>query len=97
MTVYIVQKLHWEYNDTFYIHIDDEPLKAFVSRQDAEEYRRTLERKHVVSPLRKLFSGRFIADRFGEDEYGGTKFIGVQGQMEKPEALYEVIEAEIET
>jgi hypothetical protein len=39
MIVYIVQKLHWEYNDQFYCLADDTPVKAFARKQDAEDSR----------------------------------------------------------
>lgn len=38
MTVYIVQELHWEYNDEGFDMTCDTPLKAFVSRADAEAF-----------------------------------------------------------
>lgn len=52
MTVYIVQKLHWEYNDNWFEREGDEPVTAFQSRDDAltslnlleDEARREFER-----------------------------------------------------
>ena len=91
MTVYLVQKLHWEWvRHLVYVHLDDEPLKAFVSREDAEEYRRVLERKHVVTPSMASYSFVSEDDEYGG--YGGATYIGVPGQSARPNALYEVIE-----
>lgn len=42
-TVYIVQQIQWEYTDEWFIHGYDEPLKAFLHRDNAEEHRRALE------------------------------------------------------
>jgi hypothetical protein len=36
MTVYIVQKLNWEWNDEAFVLSNDTPIKAFESRADAE-------------------------------------------------------------
>jgi hypothetical protein len=38
MTVYIVQELHWEYNDEGFDMTCDIPLKAFLERSDAEAF-----------------------------------------------------------
>lgn len=35
MTVFLVQKLNWEYNDNWFEREGDEPVKAFESRDDA--------------------------------------------------------------
>ena len=45
MTVYIVQKLDWKYDDAFYCLSDDEPVKAFVKKRDAEAYHLMLEKE----------------------------------------------------
>jgi hypothetical protein len=45
MTVYIVQRLHWEYDDVFFILESEQPVKAFVKRESAEAYRKALEDK----------------------------------------------------
>ena len=64
MTVYLVQKLHWEYNDNWFEREGDEPVKAFESHEDAQlwaelledEARRELEKGEgvgfSVNPLR---------------------------------------------
>jgi hypothetical protein len=68
VTVYLVQKLHWEYNDNWFEREGDEPVKAFESRDDAllwaelleDEARRELEKGEGVgfsaNPLR-VFGG----------------------------------------
>ena len=38
MTVYIVQKRYWHFNDDIYRLDDCYPVKAFESREDAEIY-----------------------------------------------------------
>jgi hypothetical protein len=43
MTVYLVQKLNWEYNDVFYEIFDHFPMRAFADQRDAEVYRQKLE------------------------------------------------------
>lgn len=43
MIVYLVQKLHWQYNDVFYEIFDHLPMQAFVDQRDAEVYRQKLE------------------------------------------------------
>ncbi|MBB6048913.1 hypothetical protein [Armatimonas rosea] len=45
MTVYIVQKLDWKYDDAFYCLYDDEPVKAFAKKHDAEVYQPLLEKE----------------------------------------------------
>ena len=42
MTVYIVQKRHWYYND-YYVLEDSSPVQAFESREDAEAFRQQCE------------------------------------------------------
>jgi hypothetical protein len=52
MTVYIVQQLDWEYNDTWWDMTDDTPVKAFASHSDAEAYcqqREAEQRNHWSS------------------------------------------------
>lgn len=51
MILYIVQKLHWEYNDQFYCLADDTPVKAFARKQDAEDFRLQQEREARVGWL----------------------------------------------
>jgi hypothetical protein len=45
MIVYIVQKLDWKYDDAFYCLFNDEPVKAFAKKHDAEAYQLTLEKE----------------------------------------------------
>lgn len=45
MTVYIVQKLDWKYDDAFHCLSDDEPVKAFAKKHDAEVYCHRLEKE----------------------------------------------------
>jgi hypothetical protein len=42
-TVYVVQQVHWEYNDGYYDPSHDEVVRAFVSRERAELLRAELE------------------------------------------------------
>jgi len=42
-TVYLVQQVHWEYNDTWYDPIDVVPQKVFVSEEAALQSQRILE------------------------------------------------------
>jgi hypothetical protein len=41
--VYIVNRLHWEYNDAWYDVQGDSPVRAFRSRRDAEAECKRLE------------------------------------------------------
>ena len=63
MTVYIVQKLDWKYDDAFYCLSDDGPVKAFAKKRDAEVYRQTLEQK-----ARREWQNRG-RPHYGEDGY----------------------------
>jgi hypothetical protein len=49
ITVYVVQRLSWEYGDDFYYRRpeEDAPMKSFLSREKAERHRRELEWEHV--------------------------------------------------
>ncbi len=49
LTVYVVQKLSWEYGDDFYYRRPDEdaPIRSFLNRDKAEVYRRQLEWQHI--------------------------------------------------
>lgn len=38
MKVYIVQERHWQFNDDYYLLDDCYPIKAFESREDAEQF-----------------------------------------------------------
>jgi hypothetical protein len=54
-TVYVVQRLTWQYNDNWYDLGNDEPLRAFRDRGRAEAYRWELEqaaRNEAHSPCR---------------------------------------------
>ena len=42
-TLYLVQRLHWRFNDEYYEPQNDEPVRAFANRAAAEVYRRALE------------------------------------------------------
>jgi hypothetical protein len=48
--VFIVQELHWRYNDTYYQPAPayDAPVKAFANRAKAEALRRDLEQKREI-------------------------------------------------
>lgn len=81
MTVYIVQKLDWKWNDEAFLLRDDTPVKAFTSRQDAEALCIKLE-----SQARAEWSGR------REDD----DYIGEQGRGDKVEKFFEVIAMELE-
>lgn len=41
--VYIVNKLHWQWTNEWYTIQDDTPVRAFLSRRDAERERDSLE------------------------------------------------------
>lgn len=41
--VYIVQRLHWVYQDDFFNIEDESPVKAFMRLSQAEGYRQKLE------------------------------------------------------
>jgi hypothetical protein len=49
MTVYLVQRLSWEYGDDFYYRAEsnDAPMRTFRDRTRAETLRRDLEWEHV--------------------------------------------------
>ena len=81
MTVYIVQTLHWEYNDEVFVLTDDAPVKAFESRLDAETF---CQEQEVVA--RQQWQGWL-----GQDNY-----IGEQGRGAQVEAFFEVIAMELE-
>src|SRR5262249_12820595 len=57
-TVYVVQEVHWEYNDEYHYPAGEgQPVKAFRDRQRAEAYRRELEQApHVQQCLACLFN-----------------------------------------
>jgi hypothetical protein len=42
---YVVHRREWEYNDEFMENVGSEPVKAFPTQEDAEAYRKTLERE----------------------------------------------------
>jgi hypothetical protein len=83
MTVYIVQKLHWEYDDVFYILEGEHPVKAFVKKESAEAYRAKLEAE---------------AKKNWHQTYGPRHraFVTERGLEEIPEVIYEVVPVEIE-
>lgn len=83
MTVYIVQELHWEWNDEAFVLERDTPLKAFESLQDAEAFRDTLEMEARQSW--KIYA-RDSKEYFGEN-----------GHVESVDAFYEVIAMELES
>ena len=83
MTVYIVQKLRWEWNDEAFVLNNDTPIKAFESREDAETYCQRYEAE-AREKWRGYGNGR-------DDTY-----IGDQGVGTCVEAFYEVLEMEIE-
>src|SRR5262245_22013594 len=49
-TVYIVQQRHWQWKREDYVHdiTQDEPVKAFRTRERAEAYRQDMERQHAA-------------------------------------------------
>jgi hypothetical protein len=52
MTVYVVQHVHWEYNDEYYDRCEGAPLRTFLSREKAEAYAREQEQ---AIPARERF------------------------------------------
>ena len=39
MTIYLVQRRHWQFNDHIYVLEDASPVRAFESASDAEIFR----------------------------------------------------------
>ncbi|MBB6048911.1 hypothetical protein [Armatimonas rosea] len=81
MTVYIVQKLDWKWNDEAFVLRDDTPVKAFASRRDAETLCEELES---------------TARREWKTWHETNTYIGEQGRGESVETFYEVIAMELE-
>jgi len=81
MTVYIVQRLDWRWNDEAFVLRYDDPVKAFTSRRDAEALCEKLE-----SQARAEWSGYRKTD----------DYIGEHGRGNKVEKFYEVIAMELE-
>jgi hypothetical protein len=59
--VYVVQEIHWEYNDEYYDPGLPEPVRAFRDRDRAESYRREQEVKarrasHCSNPFHYTWS-----------------------------------------
>jgi hypothetical protein len=80
MTVYIVQRLHWEYDDVFYLLDSEQPVKAFVKKESAEAYRQALE-----AEAKENWSAGYHRE-----------FITERGPEEIPEVIYEVVPIEID-
>jgi hypothetical protein len=86
MTVYIVRRLHWEYQDHFFGLDDESPVKAFVSRRDAERYAEERDRD----------------ERVEWEKYGAViakqSRVGDQVLFERvcDQILFEVVEVELE-
>ena len=55
--VFVVQRLNWRYNDNWHELVDDEPVKAFLSWDDADAYRSLLEQKHRIGRNTCKFAG----------------------------------------
>lgn len=67
--VYVVQRLNWQYNDNWHDLVDDEPVKAFLSRDDADAYRTLLEQQHGLDRNPCDFAGGLRrASDLSEDE-----------------------------
>ncbi len=84
MTVYIVQELHWEWNDEAFVLERDTPIKAFESRRDAEAFRDIRE-----AEARRTW-GIWRGNRRDNDQYFGEK-----GRADRADAFYEVIAMEL--
>lgn len=54
MTVYLVQRRHWQFNDHVYVLEDASPLRAFESPEDAERFRLECESTERVDDDRWL-------------------------------------------
>lgn len=50
-TLYLVQRLHWMYNDETFLPEANDPIRAFANREAAEEYRRALEHQARLHPM----------------------------------------------
>jgi hypothetical protein len=87
MTVYIVQKLHWEYQDCFYGVETDSPVKAFMSAHDAEEYRKRLE--HVAQLHWEKHDAESQGNHWSEARTP-------EGNLVREQPFYQVIEVECE-
>ena len=49
--LYLVQRLHWMYNDVTFLPENEDPIRAFANREAAEEYRRALEHHARLQPM----------------------------------------------
>jgi hypothetical protein len=81
MTIYIVQKLHWKWNDEAFVLRDDMPVKAFASRRDAEKLCKELEA---------------TARQEWKTWHKINTYIGERGRGEEVGQFYEVIAMELE-
>jgi ATP-dependent helicase/DNAse subunit B len=82
MTVYIVQRLHWEYDDVFYLLDSEQPVKAFVKKESAEAYRQALE-DEAKKNWKKHYG------------IGHRDFVSEHGIEHIPQTLYEVVPVEL--
>ena len=68
-TVWVVQKLDWHYNDNWYELAEDAPVKAFLSRADAQKHADALTRaeQDVFATLHEDYAkgGSNLAKIFG--------------------------------
>ena len=66
-TVYIVQRLDWVYQDFLYEIEDEQPIRAFADRRDAEKLCRRLdEEERALWPVAKLARRSGDTDAFYE-------------------------------
>lgn len=81
MTVYLIQKLDWRWNDEAFVLREDTPVKAFASRRDAEALCTAME-----AQVRAEWRG------YREND----TYIGENGRGNEVERFYEVIALELE-
>ena len=81
-TVYVVNELRWEWTDEWYSIQNDEPVKAFVSLRDAEQYRLNLE--------------RIREEEMSAPEIRNRGWYTPNTENHVPEPFYEVVAVEID-
>lgn len=85
MTVYIIQKLDWKWNDEAFVLRDDTPVKAFASHHDAEKLCEELE-----ATARREWEIHLY-------NHKKQPWVGEQGMVfETRQAHYEVVALEME-
>lgn len=91
MTVYLVQKRHWQFDDDYYVLEDCSPIRAFESRDDAEAFRLEREAEEVRQWQAWEVETR---ERYGKPLGWFQGEEGVKPPYEYP--FFEVVVAELE-